>query len=100
MTRTIYRFTFDPRVAIEDVEDSVVISVFAAEGLHGPARVRMDASYLLAAKRRVCVIDASTRVGRTITTIFTSFVLRAFGAEAVRVERIRKATDAVKAVRR
>ncbi|MCG3134575.1 MAG: hypothetical protein HMLKMBBP_01889 [Planctomycetes bacterium] len=100
MTRTIYRFTFDPKVALDDVEASLLLAVFAAEGLHGAARVRMDASYLLAAKRRVCVIDASTRVGRAITTIFTSFVLRSFGAESVRVERIRKATDALQAVRR
>jgi hypothetical protein len=100
VTRTIYRFTFDPKAAFDDIEASLLLAVFAAEGLHGAERVRMDASYLLPAKRRVCVIDASTRVGRTITTIFTSFVLRAFGADAVRVERIRKATDAAKAVRR
>lgn len=99
MTRTIYRYTFDPKVDADDVEASLLLAVFAAEGLHGAARVRMDGSFLFVAKRRVCVVDASNRVGRTIATIFTSFVLREFGAGAVKVEKIRRAADALKAVR-
>lgn len=100
MTRTIYRYTFDPKVDADDVEASLLLAVFAAEGLHGAARVRMDGSFLFVAKRRVCVIDATRRVGRTIATIFTSFALREFGADAVRVERIRKTAEALKAVHR
>jgi hypothetical protein len=88
VTRTIYRFRFKPKVPMDAVEASILLSVFAAEGLHGPALVRMDGSFVLAEKRRVCVVDATTRVGRTIAKIFTGLVLREFGEDLVRVERI------------
>jgi hypothetical protein len=88
VTRTIYRFRFEPKVPMDAVEASILLSVFAAEGLHGPARVRMDGSFLLAEKRRVCVVDATTQVGRTISKVFTGLLLREFGEDLVQVERI------------
>ena len=77
-----------PGVSTDDVETSILLSVFATEGVHGAAKVRMDGGFLLVEKRRVCVVDATTRVGATIAKIFTAVLLRSFGQDAFEVERI------------
>ena len=46
------------------------------------------ACYAVDAQQRICVIDASTQVGRDINRLFTGFVLREFGPDSFRVERI------------
>ena len=39
-------------------------------------------------KKRACVVDAGTEVGRHIARIFTGFLTREFGEEAFKVERV------------
>lgn len=89
MTPTIYRFSFRKDVDLDDVEGSVLVAIFAAEGLHGRAQVRLDAGYHLDAARRVLVIDARTRVGVTVARIVAAFLTREFGDEGYRVDRVR-----------
>ena len=88
MTPTIYRFTFKDDVELDDVEGSVLLAIFAAEGVHGRAQVRLDASYLLDAKRRVLVVDGRTPAGRTVAQITTAFLSREFGDDAYAVRRV------------
>ena len=54
----------------------------------GAAEVRMDGGFLLVEKRRVLVVDATTPVGLSIAKVFTGLVLREFGEDAFRVDRI------------
>ncbi len=54
----------------------------------GHALVRLDASFCLDSRKRTCVVDAATDVGRAIVRIFTSFLTREFGEEALKVERV------------
>ena len=94
MTPTIYRFSFKDAVDLDDVEGSVLLAIFAAEGVHGRASVRLDTSYLLDTKRRVLVVDARTRVGVTVARILTAFLTREFGDDAYSIQRVRPAEDA------
>jgi hypothetical protein len=87
MTRTVYRYTFSPGVAGDDVEATLLLAVLAAESLHGEADVRLDAAHAFDAARRVCALDASTAVGRDLCRLFTGFLRREFGDGNFRVER-------------
>ncbi len=84
----VYRYTFDKDVSFQDVEESLLLAVLAAECLHGESRVRLDAGYYLDKESRACVVGASTPVGQDISKIFTGFCIREFGQDAFRVERV------------
>jgi len=88
MSRPVYRYTFDPKTSLAEARDSLFLSVFAAEGIHGRAQVRLDAAFCLDEKKRACVVDAATPVGRTIAQIFTGLLSREFGEDAFTVERV------------
>ena len=87
MNKPGYRFAFNPEVSMKDVEDFLLLAVLAAEGLHGQARVRLDAAYGMDEAKRTCAIDASTPVGQDVAAIFTGFAGAALGQNAFRVER-------------
>ena len=88
MDRELYRYNFDPKVPFREIEESLLLAVLAAEGIHGRSLVRLDASFSLDRTKRSCVVDAGTEVGRSIVRIFTGFVSHEFGEEAFKVERL------------
>ncbi len=88
MSRNIYRYTFDDKTSLTEVRDSLFLAVFSAEGVHGRAQVRLDAAFRLDEKKRACVIDAATPIGRTIAQVFTGLLTRQFGEDAFTVERV------------
>ena len=88
MNRELYRYNFNAKVPLQDVEESLLLAVLATESLHGRALIRLDASFCLDTGKRSCVVDAATEVGRAIARIFTGFLTREFGEEAFKVERI------------
>ncbi|MFO0875665.1 MAG: hypothetical protein U0575_17100 [Phycisphaerales bacterium] len=88
MTTSVFRFTFASGVGLCEVESTLQLSILAAEGLFGEARVRMDASYLADAPRSVIVVDGSTPVGDAIVRIYTGFLTREIGPEAFHVRRM------------
>lgn len=87
MSRTVYRFTFEKGVPIEDVEEAIVVARVATEGVHGQAQTNLDACYALCQRRRVCVIEVADAVGATIARVFTAVLLRTIGEDAFEVER-------------
>jgi len=88
MTQDAYRYRFDEGVDLHEAERTLLLSILAAEGLFGEARVRMDADYAVDESIRTLVIDAGTPVGLVVNCIFTAFVLREFGPCAVHVRRV------------
>ncbi len=90
MSRDIYRYRFDDDVPVKELHESLILARLATECLHGESRVRMDASYRFDRDRRVCVIDATTEVGRDMSQLFTGLATMEFGRGAFRVERIER----------
>ena len=86
--KDVYRYRFEKDIPLQDVEESLLLAVLAAECLHGESRVRLDAGYYLDKENRACVVDASTPVGQDISKVFTGFCIREFGQDAFRVERV------------
>lgn len=84
--RQLYRYTFDASVDAADVEVSLLLAIFAAESLHGEARVRLEASHALDPETGDCVIDAGGEVGRDFNRLFVGFLRRELGEEVFHVQ--------------
>ena len=82
-----YIYRFRRHIDIDDVQDTLTLSVLGVENLHGRARVRLDGWWRLDRQRRRCVIDASTSVGENIAQLFTGFLTQEFGENAFTVRR-------------
>jgi hypothetical protein len=86
--KAVYRFELAPPVPIDNVEASLLLAIWSTESLHGADQVRLDASHYLDLGQRVCVIDASTVVGRDLSRLFAGSLRREFGDDAFEVVRI------------
>ncbi len=88
MHRCVYRFRFEEQTPMSAVRDSLFLAALCAEGMHGRTVLRLDAIFRLDEKARGGVIDATRPVGRTIARIFTELLIRQFGDEAFKVDRV------------
>jgi len=84
----VFRFGFQEDVSLVDAELSLHLAIFAVEGLFGVARVRLDVGYHVDEPRRVIVVDASSEVGEALVRVFANLLLREFGNDSFRVERV------------
>ncbi len=83
MNKERYRYQFDEKVPAQDIEETLMLALLAVASMHGRTRVRMDGRFQLDKKKRLCVIDAGTRIGADLAQIFTGYVTREFGDDAV-----------------
>jgi len=90
MTPEIYRFRFNPTVSMDRARDLVAHAILAAERVHGAGRVRLDVAYFADDQKRSLVVDARTKAGQTVATIFTDLLLGEFDMTAFDVERVAK----------
>jgi hypothetical protein len=88
MADELYRYTFTRQAPADEVEATLLLSLFAVESLHGEDQACLDASFRLDRRKRACVIDASTAVGRDLARVFTGLLRREFGPDAFAVERV------------
>ncbi len=88
MPADVFRFRFALDVPLEEAEMTLQLATFAAEGLFGQARVRLDVSYHLDQPRNVILVDGTTEVGAAVARIFTGLLLREFDEESFQVERL------------
>ena len=88
MNTNAYRFVFEPQIVLEEAEMTLQLAIFAAEGLFGAARVRLDFGYYVDEPSRTIIVAGTTEVGDTIVKIFTGLALREFGEDAFRTRRI------------
>ncbi len=86
MGETSFQFRFGPRVELDEVHDSLVLSLMASEGLHGRTRVQLEANFHLDRDERTCTVQAETEVGRDLVRIFTALLTRQFGEDGFRVK--------------
>jgi hypothetical protein len=85
--RNVYRFEFVHRVDIDEVEQTLALSILAVGCLHGQAAIRLDAGYAINRDSRVIVVDGDTETGRAVTRVFTGFCIHEFGDDAFSVSR-------------
>lgn len=88
MTADVFRFSISNDVPLVEAEMTLQLATFAAEGLFGSARVRLDFGYHLDTNRHAILVDGSKEAGAAVVKVFASLLLREFGEEAFRVERV------------
>jgi hypothetical protein len=88
MSSHVYRYDFEPIVASEEVEASLLLALIGAEALHGETATRLGVTHFFDAEKRICVVDAGSDVGHDFNSLFAGFLRREFGAEAFRVFRV------------
>ena len=97
MTACVLRISFANEVPLEEAEMTLQLATFAAEGLFGAARVRLDFSYHIDAERRMILADGTSEVGITVVRMYAGLLLREFGDDAFRVERAKHQPEGVAA---
>lgn len=85
MNNQTYSYKFGPKTSMSDVEETLLLAVIAAEGLHGRSKINLDASFMLIEEDRACVIDADNQVGQDIARIFTGLLACEFGEDSFTV---------------
>ena len=88
MSSMAYRYKFDEKVDLAEAEDTLLLSILAAEGIYGQARVRMDCRYAVDSTIGVILLDASSDVGQDVAGIFTAFLTKEFGPRHFHVCRV------------
>lgn len=88
MHAAVFRFSFARGIELADAEATLHLAILAAEGLFGEARVRMEFSYHPDVPRSVILVDGHTQAGDAVVRIFTSFLMREFGADGFAVRRV------------
>ena len=84
----VYKYQFREGLDLRDVEDTMLLTFLAAEGLFGEARVRMDGAHEADRENRALTVDAATAVGQFINMVFTVYAIREFGRDAFTVHRL------------
>jgi hypothetical protein len=87
MTASAFRYRFQ-EIPVDEVEDTLLLAILATEALRGESQVRLDARHYFDTKRRACVIDARTRVGRDLNRLFVGLLRHEFGTDAFQVDRV------------
>ena len=85
MTACVFRLSFSSDVPLDEAEMTLQLATFAAEGLFGRVRLRIDFSYHVDSARRAILVDGTTEVGATVVQVFTGLLLREFGEDAFRI---------------
>ncbi len=89
MQTNVFRFQIKSPVPLIEAEMTLHLAMFAVEGLVGPARIRLDVSYYADEPHGVILVDGTNEVGTAVVRVFTNLLLREFGEDSFRVERIR-----------
>ena len=74
MIRTVYKFTFDDSVAMDDIERVLVLSAIPVESIHGESAMLVDGRFAVNKRRRTCLIDAESQLGNDLARVFTGFL--------------------------
>lgn len=74
MVRTIYKFTFDDSVAMDDVERLLALSIIPVESIHGEAAMMVDGRFAVNRRRRTCLIDAESQLGNDLARVLSGFL--------------------------
>jgi hypothetical protein len=89
-----YRYSLATDLSVEDFAAALALAYLATESLHGASQTRLDAAIFVAPAIKVCVMDASTPVGRDLNRLFVGFLSKVAGQDAFLTQRITLTTAA------
>ncbi len=87
MTREMYCYRFEPETDMGQVEEVLLLSTMAAEGLLGRSRVHLDAAFRCEPSTNTAEVEVGTKVGDAIARIFTALLSTMIGEASFKVTR-------------
>jgi hypothetical protein len=72
--KPVYYYTFNDRVSMVAVEDSLSLAALATESLVGSSLFALETEFRVDKEHRECVINADTACGKALAAIFTGFL--------------------------
>lgn len=87
MRTSEFRFQFTADVDLAEAENTLRLSLLAAEGLHGEAKVRTEVTYAVDPIRAEIRVSGGTTPAEATAQIYTSLLSHEFGREAFTVRR-------------
>ena len=79
MIRSIYRFSFDKTISMDDVEKALALSTIAVESIHGEQAMMIDGKFAVLKRARTCLIDAETQLGCDLARVLAGFMSTSSG---------------------
>ena len=79
MIRSIYRFSFDKTVSMDEVEQALALSTVAVESIHGEQAMMIDGKFTVLKRARICLIDAETQLGCDLARVLAGFMSTSSG---------------------
>lgn len=74
MIRTAYRFSFEPEVPMDEVEQALALSTIAVEAIYGESAMMIDGKFTVSKRTRTCLIDAETQLGQDLAKVLSGFL--------------------------
>ena len=87
MRDTEFHFQFTADVDLAEAEGTLRLSLLAAEGLHGEAKVRTEVTFTVDPVRAEIRVAGSGVVTENVVQIYTALLTHEFGREAFTVRR-------------
>lgn len=84
----LFRYRLARSISSADAEATLLRARLALESLHGESQVLLDARHTWDESGRICVVDASSQVGKDFNRLFVGFLQREYGEGGFRVDRI------------
>lgn len=92
---TIYRFRLaDSGGKPEILKAILTLAVKETELIYGKARLKLETSYTASPKRPVCEVEGGTECGDHLAKLLTGFLIKKFGEQGFRVERLSRRAKA------
>jgi hypothetical protein len=83
----LYRFVFDRRLQMKDVEYALGVAYLAMRALHGESQARLDVACSLNIDTRSVVVDGRTEIGHDVAVVFQGLCASLFGQRHFGVQR-------------
>jgi len=86
----VYRFTVLGPSSQGLLNALLKLALAETEVVFGKAKVKLETSCEVSAKGPACVIEGGTECGEHLAKLFTGFLIKKFGEQGFRVERLRR----------
>lgn len=86
----LYRFTVLIPSSKGFLDSLLRLALAETEVVFGRAKVKLETAYEVASKGPVCTIEGGTECGEHLAKLFTGFLLKKFGEQGFRVDRLER----------
>lgn len=84
----LYRFTVLTPRSQELLRSLLKLALAETEVVFGKSKVKLETTYAFSAKGPICTVEGGTDCGEHLAKLLTGFLIKKFGEDGFRVERL------------